>query len=411
MPTKPGSSFTFATDANFGSGPASGFPTKIIPASLGQGFIPGNAVNAEWVNYLFNISGEWITDWILLGTFNPDEDAHIVESDASGFVRAAQFIGTGTAAGSVGVRGFGTGAFAGAQFDGGPTDGDGAVGLGGGANGIGLRGVGVGTGEGVRGQPLGSGPGVLGLGGPTGGQGVRGVAGTAVSNQGVLGETLPGADVSSAGVLGLSFGDAAALEANASADGYAGRFFANGARAHFAFNVRTTTPGTLADGDLWVQQLTAGTAADIRLMLHRDSTVKTVHDSDSGYFSANFDGQSGSNNNDAVFTDVATTGTIRPPSGGAAWLHLTMEIGNVAAATANDMDIEIEDNETGGIIFTDTILLDQTRAGYTRSYALQLEYALPNLNPRSFTVRLKKDNGATGTGVQWKNASLRVHTL
>jgi len=84
MATKPATIFTFATDANFGSGPASGFPTKIIPGSLTQGFIPGSGINAEWVNYLFNVCGQWLTDWLDLGSPVATLDAHIVETDANG---------------------------------------------------------------------------------------------------------------------------------------------------------------------------------------------------------------------------------------------------------------------------------------------------------------------------------------
>lgn len=97
MPTKPVSSFVFATDANFSSGPATGFPTKIIPGSLPQGFIPGTGINAEWANYLFNILGEWVTDWLLAGTFDPDLDAHLVETDSTGTLKAAQSEFGGTA--------------------------------------------------------------------------------------------------------------------------------------------------------------------------------------------------------------------------------------------------------------------------------------------------------------------------
>jgi len=84
MPTKPATTYTFATDALFGSGPAVGLPTKIVPGSLSQGFIPGNGINSEWVNYLFDLTGTWITDWIALGTSSADLDAHVVETDADG---------------------------------------------------------------------------------------------------------------------------------------------------------------------------------------------------------------------------------------------------------------------------------------------------------------------------------------
>lgn len=97
MPTKPVTTYTFATDGLFGSGPASGFATKIIPGSLAQGFIPGNGINAEWVNYLFGLTGTWITDWISLGSSSAGLDAHLIETNASGSTSVAALTLGGTA--------------------------------------------------------------------------------------------------------------------------------------------------------------------------------------------------------------------------------------------------------------------------------------------------------------------------
>ena len=98
MPTKPATIFTFATDAVFGSGPATGFATKIVPGSITQGFIPGTGINAEWVNYLFNVTGQWLTDWINLGTSAADLDAHLVETNANGEANLAALDVGGTVA-------------------------------------------------------------------------------------------------------------------------------------------------------------------------------------------------------------------------------------------------------------------------------------------------------------------------
>lgn len=96
MAVKPGVSFSFATDANFGSGPASGNPTKISPASLPQGFIPGIGVNAEGVNFLENINGLW-TVWVLAGSTAAGLDAHIVETNGAGQAQVAVSVFGGTA--------------------------------------------------------------------------------------------------------------------------------------------------------------------------------------------------------------------------------------------------------------------------------------------------------------------------
>ena len=86
MAVKPTVAFTWSTDANFGSGPASGNPTKVLPlgfpANL-QGYIPGLAVVAEHENHLFNNLGDW-TGWLFAGSFTGADDAHILETDVNG---------------------------------------------------------------------------------------------------------------------------------------------------------------------------------------------------------------------------------------------------------------------------------------------------------------------------------------
>ena len=86
MAVKPTVSFTWSTDANFSSGPASGNPTKVNPPGFPtnlQGMVPGDAVDAEHVNTLYNNLGLW-TGWLDAGANDGGADAHIVESDASG---------------------------------------------------------------------------------------------------------------------------------------------------------------------------------------------------------------------------------------------------------------------------------------------------------------------------------------
>lgn len=97
MAAKPIQIYTFATDLNFGTGPATGSPTKIVPASPLQGFIPGTGIAAEHVNYLFNITGQWITDWLDLGSSLPGLDAHLVETDSLGVAELAGLEVGGTA--------------------------------------------------------------------------------------------------------------------------------------------------------------------------------------------------------------------------------------------------------------------------------------------------------------------------
>jgi hypothetical protein len=85
MPTKPLNTFTHATDATFTSGPANTQDTKVEDATAtSQGFIPGQGVDAEAVNYILNLVGDWNTNWISQGTSAADLDAHIIETDANG---------------------------------------------------------------------------------------------------------------------------------------------------------------------------------------------------------------------------------------------------------------------------------------------------------------------------------------
>lgn len=100
MATKPGlTAFTHATDANIGSGPAAGFPTKNPVSSPAQGFIPGLGISAQQVNIVLNEIGTWLNDWVSKGDFAADASAHIVETDAQGTIRAlGATIGTPTLA-------------------------------------------------------------------------------------------------------------------------------------------------------------------------------------------------------------------------------------------------------------------------------------------------------------------------
>ena len=98
MPTKPIDIFFHATDATFGSGPASGSPTTTALADPAQGFIPGTGVAAETANLPLNICGQWISNWLSLGSNAADLDAHIIETDATGDAAISVINAGGTAA-------------------------------------------------------------------------------------------------------------------------------------------------------------------------------------------------------------------------------------------------------------------------------------------------------------------------
>ena len=97
MPTKPTDTFLLATNLNYAGGPFVGLPTKQAPPVL-DGYTPGLVIAAENHNFIGNICGQWISNWLDLGTFNPDLDAHIVETDATGATGLAVANIGGTAA-------------------------------------------------------------------------------------------------------------------------------------------------------------------------------------------------------------------------------------------------------------------------------------------------------------------------
>lgn len=101
MAVKPTQDFTFSSDLNFSSGPASGNPTKVNPAgwpAVVQGFVPGAGIAAEHQNTVNNNLGLW-TGWLLAGSNLAGLDAHIVETNGVGQINTAlaSFGGTASA--------------------------------------------------------------------------------------------------------------------------------------------------------------------------------------------------------------------------------------------------------------------------------------------------------------------------
>lgn len=94
MPTKPSETFTCATDANFSSGDAAGQPTKVNPPGFpncAQGVgTPGAPAVPEYLHKLLNITGQWVSDWLNVGSAAGAEDAHLVETDATGLANLAR---------------------------------------------------------------------------------------------------------------------------------------------------------------------------------------------------------------------------------------------------------------------------------------------------------------------------------
>lgn len=88
MPTKPSDVLPhWAKNGVYTVGPFIGFATKVaIPAGISdEGHVPGvtNPTSAEIQNQWQQVVYQWV-DWVRLGTFDPDADAHLCETDSTG---------------------------------------------------------------------------------------------------------------------------------------------------------------------------------------------------------------------------------------------------------------------------------------------------------------------------------------
>lgn len=199
MPTKPVvSSFIWASDAVYTTGPAAliGTPTKVArpAADIAQGWRGLEFPPAQETNDGLNIMSQ-LTEWVRLGSSAADQDAHLVETDATGLASLFRAALGGAATGSPPLTVTDNAAASSAvevnhagsasAVDVNATNGNVGVrsdATGGNANAI--EGVAVGSGSGVYGESTGSGAGVSGQ-GSGGGAGVSGVGGA--TGAGVVG--------------------------------------------------------------------------------------------------------------------------------------------------------------------------------------------------------------------------------
>jgi hypothetical protein len=89
MATKPATApRRWGTNPLYTTGPFIGQPGKVDPGIgvAAEGHRPGAAfpTPAEFENYQQDRITNWVTDWLRLGAFDPDPDAHLVETDATG---------------------------------------------------------------------------------------------------------------------------------------------------------------------------------------------------------------------------------------------------------------------------------------------------------------------------------------
>jgi len=104
---KPSTVPTWATDANFTSGPASGYPTKTTPPgapNVAQGNVPGEGAAGTFINWILNIICDWI-GWLNAGSSAGAADAHLVETDASGNTKVREIRALNSGGGYIEVSG------------------------------------------------------------------------------------------------------------------------------------------------------------------------------------------------------------------------------------------------------------------------------------------------------------------
>lgn len=439
MPTKP----TQIWHWNTGGANRAAPPLGLQDAGYAEDEIP---LSSHW-NWMFFHEGNW-QEWLSLGTYDPDEDAHVVETSATGLLSAARMVipglaagttaglaATGAAGGGIGVQGQGVSAAAGVAGTGG-VNGPGVTGtcgssgaanmaglvgtgvltrpgvLGtGGATGIGVEGVGGATsGAGVQGTGTGTQPGVLGIGGPTAGYGVRGVP-TSINSFGVSGETAAGATTSSAGVRGLATDDAAGGIFQA-ADGYgliAISDVEDPVRAAFRIAPQGPDPTTHAEGDIII----SSSVSQMRVRV--DGQWQGVHVTPDGFCHAmNVAGGTTTNNDAGNYTTILTT-TLQPPnepkSAGVVVITAGGEFGNDGGTVHTEFQIRVRDTTDSVNVFERVIYMPGAVASVVgRSWSASWQYTLPDPGNRSFTLSFRKTGGA-GTGVSAVDCWLEVRGI
>lgn len=445
MPTKPVTSYSFATNTLYSVGPFTGDPTKVVPGDLANGLVPGDGIPAGWLNYLFAIAGDW-SGWLLAGTYDPDQDAHLVETDSDGFASFAQvtiggtsaslqalivtqntgaqsaaglFSNTGTgfaiAATAVGssaaVRGLNTGTGAGVE----------GVALG--TNNVGVKGTGQGTASGGEFTGGATGPGVTCTGGASGDYGAlctgtgafagvsgiggstaaEAVLGTASWNEqfGVRGVSHASGLTTGGGVIGVGQGDAPGVRSTATS-GYgiiAQSDSTSPTRSAFRIAPQDDDPGTAAMGDM-----THRSDVDIG-RVYTDSRWQSPWTTESGHahgLSAPTSGNvsNGDSTTYVTITSVSVASPYEPRfAGGELLISAACRFGD--ADTLNHhylIDVQIFDVTAAAVVYADTIPTgpantDPTANGLALSqFYIEVPYTVPAAGARSFQLRFKPND-------------------
>jgi len=443
VPTKPSTVFTFATTTNYTVGARIGQPTKYAPIGT-EGFIPGANAAPEQINYCFNVTGEWLSDWILLGTFNPDLDAHILETDGSGHTAIARAVLGGTADTVAGLEvnanaGFTTHS---ALFS--NTVGGVAIQAASDAAQPAVRGVCTGSGAGVEGSATGgTGPGVRGVGVPANGVegtctvagsfGVEGTSAPAAANSfgvvgtatqsaggGVFGRNLnAGADPTNplhAGMFGIATEGTGVW--GQSTDGHGVVAATTGTnRAPFRIEPVAAKPTFVTAGDYWFNNTInrlfgVANSSPGGVIYHASEKGHAGGTSTTGSGTRAVLGESG-----AIATLTVAQDEMPTTALDTVVLNLTGSFRNLDA-TVHYVDLRIYDTTAGGpAILDQTIYLQVPNATLTNSGgspnafeqmpSIRLNYPVPLAGARTFEVRIQIDTNV-GLGIGFEQVILTL---
>lgn len=432
MPTKPSPAVRPRWDT--------GGANRVTPSGgkIALGWEGGEAPSSSYFNWWQFETGE-ITAWVLDGSSAGAADAHIVETDASGFTSVRQLTalgptgdnygvagqgsgiapgvtglgGNGNAGGSgdtlnggfgvrgisgsgtgvagvlgigrsggnhPGVHGVGAGTSAGVYGASTSTSGTGIEGQGGSVSGVGVHGIGGGSGAGVRGD------------GGAGGPGVWGVTPDTTAAYGVLGSTSSGSDADCAGVRGTGIGDAMGVFGR-SVDGYGVVAEAgNAVRSSLRVVPQSADPSTAANGD--IAYVDDGTVSDLRARVRagwRSVMWRTL-----GQCHAHaYEGGPIDSNDSVLWADICEPDLVAPFDprvAGDVLIRVTGEV--LRDGSDSDIQLQIFDDTANVSVGTRGVILFQTGNEYERDISWEMIYTLPAPGPRQFTMRFRRSGGS-----------------
>lgn len=412
---------------------------------IALGWEPSEDPSSSYFNWFMFETGE-ITNWVLDGTSDPDEDAHIVESDAAGIVAVAQLDVVAGASATFGIdvtvaatnipgisatggggangnganlRG-GSGASYGAACVGGTGGGAGlfAQGTGGGwgieclggedpgAHGAVISAGGGSAGAGVVAQGDGVSAGVVSLGGAIDGSGLQGTCG-GTGGYGVDGRTAASATTAAAGVRGNAVGDGTGVLAQA-VDGYgliASSDTSVPARAAVRIVPQNNDPSTALDGDICMQD--DDNVTELRLRLEgawRSAMWRT-----SGQCYAAGTAAGPVSDSSAVYQTMVSASfgaPLDPKRTGLVRIRVSGEVGRGTSSDAN-IEIRVRDTTAGADALPARIVeLFQAAGTYERDVSWEGLYTIPAAGARTFEVQIRRSSGS-GT-VAMRNALIVI---